>query len=65
MKRLRKLKEIELENKICINNFWSLLGVCNKNLIFLFLKHMLWVLKRTISMKRFFWAPKTYVKIDG
>ena len=22
-------------------------------------KHMLWVLKRTISMRRFFWAPKT------
>ena len=28
-------------------------------------KHMLWVLKRTVSMKLFFWAPKTYVKIDG
>ena len=28
-------------------------------------KHMLWVLKRTVSMRRFFWAPKTYVKIDG
>ena len=26
---------------------------------------MLWVLKRTVSMRRFFWAPKTYVKIDG
>ena len=26
---------------------------------------MLWVLKRTLSMRRFFWAPKTYVKIDG
>ena len=26
---------------------------------------MLWVLKRTIPMRRFFWAPKTYVKIDG
>ena len=25
---------------------------------------MLWVLKRTVSMRRFFWAPKTYVKID-
>ena len=25
---------------------------------------MLWVLKRTVSMKRLFWAPKTYVKID-
>ena len=26
---------------------------------------MVWVLKRTVSMRRFFWAPKTYVKIDG
>ena len=24
-------------------------------------KHMLWVLKRTISMRWFFWAPKTHV----
>ena len=23
-------------------------------------KHMLWVLKRTVSMRRFFWAPKTF-----
>ena len=27
-------------------------------------KHMLWVLKRTVSMRRFFWAPKTYVQAD-
>ena len=26
---------------------------------------MLWILKRTVSMRRFFWAPKTYVKTDG
>ena len=27
---------------------------------------MLWVLKRAVSMRRFFWAPKTIVKkIDG
>ena len=25
---------------------------------------MLWVLKRTVSMRRFFWAPKTHVYID-
>ena len=25
---------------------------------------MLWVLKRTVSMRRFFLAPKTYVKTD-
>ena len=24
-------------------------------------KHLLWVLKRTVSMRRFFWAPKTHV----
>ena len=28
-------------------------------------KHMLWVLKRTVSMRRLFWAPKTYVQTDG
>ena len=26
---------------------------------------MLWVLKRTVSLRRFFWAPKTYVNTDG
>ena len=25
---------------------------------------MLWVLKRIVSMRQFFWAPKTYVKTD-
>ena len=25
---------------------------------------MLWVLKRTVSIRRFFSAPKTYVKTD-
>ena len=29
------------------------------------LKHMLWVLKRSVSMRRFFWAPKTYAKNYG
>ena len=28
-------------------------------------KHMLWVLKRTVSMRLFFRAPKTHVLIDG
>ena len=28
-------------------------------------KLMLWVLRRTVSMRRFFWAPKTYAKTDG
>ena len=26
---------------------------------------MLWVLNGTVSIRRFFWAPKTYVKTDG
>ena len=26
---------------------------------------MLWVLKRKVSVRRFFWAPKTYVQTDG
>ena len=26
---------------------------------------MLWVLKNTVSMRRFFWATKTYVQTDG
>ena len=26
---------------------------------------MLWVLKRTVSIRRFFWASKTYVQTDG
>ena len=28
-------------------------------------KYMLWVLKRGVSMRRFFWAPKTYITTDG
>ena len=28
-------------------------------------KHMLWVHKRTVSMRQFFWAPRTYVKVEG
>ena len=28
-------------------------------------KHMLWVLKWTVSMRLFFWAPKTYVQAGG
>ena len=27
-------------------------------------QNMLWVLKRTVSMRRFFWAPNTHVKTD-
>ena len=37
--------------------------VCNYKLFFLFLnkKHMLLVLKKTVSMRWFFWAPKIHV----
>ena len=28
-------------------------------------KHMLWVLKRTVSMRRFFWAPKHMLRLMG
>ena len=28
-------------------------------------KHTLWVVKRTVSLRQFFWAPKTYVQADG
>ena len=28
-------------------------------------KHLLWVLKRNISMRLFFWAPKTYAENYG
>ena len=34
---------------------------CIKNNIITQPKHMLWVLKRTVSMRRFFGAPETYV----
>ena len=37
-----------------------------EKLMFLFLnQNMLWVLKRTVSLRRFFWAPEKYVKTDG
>ena len=43
------------------------LRVCNRKLIFLFSqpKRMLWVLKRTIIPRWFFWASKTYAKNYG
>ena len=35
------------------------------NLLISQLKHMLWVLKRTVSMRQFLWAPKTYAQNYG
>ena len=28
-------------------------------------KHILWVLKKTVSLRQFFLAPKTYAQTDG
>ena len=44
---------------LCLN-----LRVHTKKLIFQ-PKHILWLLKRTFSMRQFFWAPKMYVKNNG
>ena len=47
----------------CIDS-WSMLSfLLYFKFIFLISqpKHMLWVLKRTVSVRQFFWAPKTYV----
>ena len=38
--------------------FWA--GYCEYFLIHKF-KHLLWILKRTVSSRRFFWVPTTYV----
>ena len=72
-KLMNKKKIATLHSKVLLN--WSytskVLGPVVKSAYqkFHFLiskpKHMLWVLKRTVSMSRFFWAPKTYVKTDG
>ena len=38
---------------------------CWKNNFLIFqLKHLLWVLKRTVSVRRFFWVPITHIRID-
>ena len=36
-----------------------------KNFLISQTKHILWVLKETVSLRPFFLAPKTFVKIDG
>ena len=50
-----------------ISTYRPLVKSAYQNIIFLITqpKHMLWELKRTVSMRRFFWAPKTYVQTDG
>ena len=44
--------------KTCFTHDFNL-RARNKILVFLFLN------QNTVSMRRFFWAPKTYVKTDG
>ena len=41
---------------------WQMQQVPKKSLYWLkyFEQGMLWVLKRTVSMRRFFWTPKTH-----
>ena len=53
--------------KTVLNNAGLQITVPNGKLFFFVSepKQMLWVLKRTVSMRRFFCAPKTYAKIDG
>ena len=71
--RVRKQPNIALyfesENELEFYNFEarpSVESVYQKNnLLVSQEKHLLWVLKRTVSMRRFFWAPKTYVKLMG
>ena len=36
-----------------------------KNFLISQTKHILWVLKGTVSLRPFFLAPKTFAKIDG
>ena len=44
---------------------WFRLHNRKKKFLISHLRHMLCVLKRTVSMRRFFWAPKTYAKIHS
>ena len=47
---------IQAPRKECVTEMYFLISQA---------KHMLWVLKRTVSVKRFFLAPKNNVKRDG
>ena len=51
-------------HSMCVNYRTLVKSAYQKNDFLIFQpKHMLWVLKRTVSMRRFFWAPETYAKI--
>ena len=51
--------------KSCRNYFQAQRAQLKNNFNISQPKHMLWVLKRTISMRWFFWAPKIYAKNYG
>ena len=54
------------QNLICCLKSGPQIRVCNINYFLICqLKHMLCVLKRTVLMRQFVWAPKTYFKTDG
>ena len=61
----KNLNLLFLENLLAFSKLASVKfdpWVRNLKIIFLYQpKHMLWVLKRNISMRWFFWAPKAYV----
>ena len=48
-------------HKLRLAYFWA--QNCEYFLIHPF-KHMFWVLKRTVSLRRFFWVPTTYVLVE-
>ena len=52
---------------MCLRGSGLKLRVHTKKMNFLIsqTKHILWVLKETVSLRPFFLAPKTFVKIDG
>ena len=57
---------IDVRSFTFINNSdLSIIGVRNIFFSISQLMDMLWVLKRNVSARRFFWTPKTNVKSDG
>ena len=71
---------LSFSSLMCVQTLWKAKTGCNRDIVItrppdtsaylkiIFLisesKHMLWVLKRTVLLRRFFWAPKTHVKTD-
>ena len=67
MSRLNYVKVQKSYSKSLIHSKRTLVKRVKRKINFLLSqpKHMLWVLKRTVSVRRFFWAAKKYVKTDG